>query len=130
MIRRPPRTTSTDTLFPSTTLFRSRGLRLQRVSTVEAKHGVERRAPERAVVELDFAHRNLAAAGRDCVDRCGRRIGDHIADAPVFVSGAAVRADQEPTVWPGNRAQLNPPGPGDGMGIRACRERVWLHGKN
>src|SRR3546814_16685147 len=106
MIRRPPRTTSTDTLFPSTTLFRSRGLRLQRVPAVEAKHGVERRAPERAVVELDLAHRNLAAAGRDGVDRCARRIGEHIAEAPVFASDEAVAADQEQ------------------IGRASCRERV------
>src|SRR3546814_15760775 len=86
MIRRPPRTTSTDTLFPSTTLFRSRGLRLQRAPAVEAKHGVERRAPDRAVAELDLAHRNLAAAGRDGVHRSARRNGEPIAEDPGFAS--------------------------------------------
>src|SRR3546814_18017702 len=107
MIRRPPRSTRTDPLFPYPTLFRSgierrvelgvavRGLRLQRVPAVEAKHGVERRAPERAVVELDLDHRNLAAAGRDGVERCARRIGEHIAEAPVVASDYAVAAAQD-----------------------------------
>src|SRR3546814_18059655 len=35
MIRRPPRSTRTDTLFPDTTLFRSAGLDLQTRGTIE-----------------------------------------------------------------------------------------------
>src|SRR3546814_11300449 len=38
MIRRPPRSTRTDTLFPGTTLFRSR-LAIQRAFTIEAADG-------------------------------------------------------------------------------------------
>src|SRR3546814_19880409 len=39
MIRRPPRSTRTDTLFPGTTLFRSR-LAIQRAFTIESADGV------------------------------------------------------------------------------------------
>src|SRR3546814_14937193 len=38
MIRRPPRSTRTDTLFPGTTLFRSR-LAIQRAFTIESADG-------------------------------------------------------------------------------------------
>src|SRR3546814_8363366 len=40
MIRRPPRSTRTDTLFPYTTLFRSRGVHLQE------RHGVHPGRPD------------------------------------------------------------------------------------
>src|SRR3546814_4351570 len=43
MIRRPPRSTRTDTLFPYTTLFRSLGKRLRRGSCIESA-GVRGRA--------------------------------------------------------------------------------------
>src|SRR3546814_19782354 len=51
MIRRPPRSTRTDTLFPYTTLFRSRtgdpdDRRLVRLSLTEAGHAMLGRAPE------------------------------------------------------------------------------------
>src|SRR3546814_2902082 len=36
MIRRPPRSTRTDTLFPYTTLFRSRGLRAARITWIKS----------------------------------------------------------------------------------------------
>src|SRR3546814_7691950 len=39
MIRRPPRSTLTDTLFPYTTLFRSDGHVIHRVGTAKERHG-------------------------------------------------------------------------------------------
>src|SRR3546814_6636179 len=42
MIRRPPRSTRTDTLFPYTTLFRSFGHRLDDVAAVAGAHGADR----------------------------------------------------------------------------------------
>src|SRR3546814_6231221 len=38
MIRRPPRSTRTDTLFPYTTLFRSHGSRYRLVATCQEQH--------------------------------------------------------------------------------------------
>src|SRR3546814_4995194 len=49
MIRRPPRSTRTDTLFPYTTLFRSEGNlpQLRRQADVEQEDAVDRLAPAR-----------------------------------------------------------------------------------
>src|SRR3546814_6842556 len=44
MIRRPPRTTRTDTLFPYTTLFRSLGVKFERDGGAVAKFAVDDRA--------------------------------------------------------------------------------------
>src|SRR3546814_18350338 len=46
MIRRPPRSTRTDTLFPYTTLFRS----LQDAGDHRVEKGIEHRQPEHAIV--------------------------------------------------------------------------------
>src|SRR3546814_8109825 len=53
MIRRPPRSTRTDTLFPYTTLFRSRG--------AEQQHGCH--ASTQAAHQVEWA-------GHGCVPRC------------------------------------------------------------
>src|SRR3546814_5701171 len=48
MIRRPPRSTRTDTLFPYTTLFRSRrGPALLKPETLATRHAVHVRTPPR-----------------------------------------------------------------------------------
>src|SRR3546814_13524111 len=54
MIRRPPRSTRTDTLFPYTTLFRSAGpFAGQVVDAAQEKVDVDRAAVERHVAGLD-----------------------------------------------------------------------------
>src|SRR3546814_9439195 len=69
MIRRPPRSTRTDTLFPDTTLFLSRRL------APALEHGAEwravvalawlrARAPVRQAAFLAYLNRALAGAGR------------------------------------------------------------------
>src|SRR3546814_17031002 len=53
MIRRPPRSTRTDTLFPYTTLFRSD----QQTHQQQAQHHAESGAPQRADIAADqIAH--------------------------------------------------------------------------
>src|SRR3546814_3140996 len=76
MIRRPPRSTRTDTLFPYTTLFRSRERDLERVpGVVRVLHhlaDVDGRPDERgvdAVVEL------LDDVGRAVVERADHGLG-------------------------------------------------------
>src|SRR3546814_19955100 len=78
MIRRPPRSTRTDTLFPYTTLFRSEGdrgagggrqqeaddlaaLRILRYTSAE-HHGARHQAAVAERLALDVLHRRLAAA--------------------------------------------------------------------
>src|SRR3546814_14715536 len=56
MIRRPPRSTRTDTLFPYTTLFRSVGEE-KNVKTLEQAHQIRARAPTASTQsELNIAH--------------------------------------------------------------------------
>src|SRR3546814_11851776 len=85
MIRRPPRSTRTDTLFPYTTLFRSRvvavggvGVRLQvlcRVGGVVVLLQLRRERPQAAEDGLpDVAEAAEEFARRGLV---GRRAGDH-----------------------------------------------------
>src|SRR3546814_16332782 len=97
MIRRPPRSTRTDTLFPYTTLFRSLAEPLARLSA--------------AVTGLDAAPENIAAAaahadqsGLDLAYRAGElaalagtrfdlvpclEVIEHVADVAAFVRGLA-----------------------------------------
>src|SRR3546814_18999676 len=110
MIRRPPRSTRTDTLFPYTTLFRSRpdaldmnpgdvdfatecqcGQQRELMGGVDAVH-VERRIglviDERLRLGQDLGHvpagpQNLCEAALECVD-------------PVHVTPAETRAAQDP----------------------------------
>src|SRR3546814_15846599 len=60
MIRRPPRSTRTDTLFPYTTLFRSRALGGQ-IGAVDRRRRVDRRRERAAEQYLAPARRELAA---------------------------------------------------------------------
>src|SRR3546814_3183965 len=63
MIRRPPRSTRTDTLFPYTTLFRSR----QRPHRADLPHRLNVIECRRRVARIDERqqHRILAGAGSD-----------------------------------------------------------------
>src|SRR3546814_11823249 len=76
MIRRPPRSTRTDTLFPYTTLFRSAGRPRQRRA--------RRTAPARAVVDRQRARRAVAQGlpagprGKPCAT--ARRSEEHTSE--------------------------------------------------
>src|SRR3546814_20095310 len=72
MIQRPPRSTRTDTLFPYTTLFRSRRLFPDRHGDAD-RPGGEERHPDRGVC------RSPAPAG---LERVGRRRGGGAAARP------------------------------------------------
>src|SRR3546814_19939148 len=92
MIRRPPRSTRTDTLFPYTTLFRSELLRLYRL-LIKAGGGAVLSEEEAAEVGLSdakiderrnyVAHRKLERnpkarseerrVGKECVSTCRSR---------------------------------------------------------
>src|SRR3546814_3900229 len=66
MIRRPTRSTRTDTLFPYTTLFRSTGVRVGHVDAVEVVHVVRRRtgvAADVGVVDARLGRRVATGAG-------------------------------------------------------------------
>src|SRR3546814_10870920 len=68
---------------------------------------------------------DVCSSDLDGVDRCARRIGEHIAQAPVFASDEAVAAYQELEVRRCIDAQLTPPGPGvDGVAIAVVDDIV------
>src|SRR3546814_2079799 len=73
MIRRPPRSTRTDTLFPYTTLFRSRQRRFAGVRRRRARRSPERPAGHTVRPQLDGwcnqYHHQVARAGFRGVDR-------------------------------------------------------------
>src|SRR3546814_3822687 len=56
MIRRPPRSTRTDTLFPYTTLFRSEDMRVILGEVAHPHDAVQRAARLEAVAGADFGH--------------------------------------------------------------------------
>src|SRR3546814_8907139 len=77
MIRRPPRSTRTDTLFPYTTLFRSQaeqGRRKAEATLVSERAAVERRAARIADLE-----ESLKAAGSQH-DEAARELSDRQAE--------------------------------------------------
>src|SRR3546814_15374934 len=119
MIRRPPRSTRTDTLFPYTTLFRSEGLqggdlvRRQRIAAPCARFNDEGQQPAAAVIEGDGAGSTGvpgadAETGRfDCRGDDGRE-------------WAAVMAM--------DRLATRPPRAPAGIGRASCGGRGWRDG--
>src|SRR3546814_6241377 len=69
MIRRPPRSTRTDTLFPYTTLFRSR-------SADRARH----RQYQPAGSDFGNEHREGSLSGTVCPDSRGQRSEEHTSE--------------------------------------------------
>src|SRR3546814_12076533 len=124
MIRRPPRATRTDTLFPYTTLFRSPG---DPVLEAKADGGSQRpvddcKATRRAAEQQRRAER---AVDRhfEAVDMLAAT--DHAISAPPpklkkdrKKLGAAKAIDRQNTIWIRRR---NPPAE---IGRASCRERV------
>src|SRR3546814_18752171 len=104
LIRRPPRSTRTDTLFPYTTLFRSCGVSLDITDAVLGMDGHYIGGAMQALFGLDHRVRSKAIlpasilAQRDYVGRCPHRI---VGGSELFLSVAvAVKQGGEfaPTV--------------------------------
>src|SRR3546814_21054506 len=105
MIRRPPRSTRTDTLFPYTTLFRSLGPAISAVIDEAAPFGIgDRPVGKRIGREQRVVRRRFAVKGKAIT---------FMADA----DDAAVERD------PVQRLR----NPVQQLGRAACRERVWQH---
>src|SRR3546814_5491228 len=110
MIRRPPRSKRTDTLFPYTTLFRSRGLedglQHQRVALIAPPHGaglVRGRYQPAAVVERAEQCREAGARiemrHAQPVDRAvpaDERAGEGVADQGVVLDRELVGLRHQP----------------------------------
>src|SRR3546814_13503901 len=105
MIRRPPRSTRTDTLFPYTTLFRSASLRDARGSQPRSSGNVRQKrgqgADRRCAVSADrsqcsdqdlaaFTRANLAAAYRSLLRRYNRSVPPTIIQQIAYSNEAMV----------------------------------------
>src|SRR3546814_16757950 len=92
MIRRPPRSTRTDTLFPYTTLFRASPVRRRRLAVANLFHSRDKRAMSLPYPALHASHGGTWLATPDGETRALGR-GEAIrvaADTPVLLLGAAV----------------------------------------
>src|SRR3546814_19215386 len=108
MIRRPPRSTRTDTLFPYTTLFRSEFLRFHRDAVALAIE-MAVLADERAVEEV---------AGIDLHSRLGRQHFEHASARGILEPRGELGFRRQPRV---ERALMVVE-----IGRASCRERECL----
>src|SRR3546814_3593446 len=92
MIRRPPRSTRTDTLFPYTTLFRSEG-----AEAVHRRPRADRAAPPHAVLARQRHHAPIQLIGVELI-----RIGIvvHGRQASTTAGPAAKGSAATATAWP------------------------------
>src|SRR3546814_12322791 len=102
MIRRPPRSTRNDTLFPYTTLFRSHQVRLH---GADSGIGTDRRAG----VGDTLARAQMADAGSDIEHHAGRLHAGH-ARWPQQVEGAGATVDVDEVHADGSLPQAHLPG--------------------
>src|SRR3546814_13295831 len=113
MIRRPPRSTRTDTLFPYTTLFRSIPPRLQR----------DDRLPGNAAGLRQRLLGHLAVFEAQAADLVDDRCAAHRRLPPSPTSTRrALNAGPSSTPPPSRRTRPGPPT--SELGRAACRERV------
>src|SRR3546814_20874961 len=116
MIRRPPKATSTDTLFPYTPRFRSRA---------EFQEWFVQASTRWTSGEHDEDYDETFAAFADrvdgAIDRAAARVGSN-ETALVFTSGGPVAwAANSPVAAPGEART-------HGIGRASCRERVCQYG--
>src|SRR3546814_20256359 len=75
MIRRPPRSTRTDTLFPYTTLFRSEQARARWTGAVAEQASPQDRLPVVRIAAAFPVFQPATAVGLVAVERAGERLG-------------------------------------------------------
>src|SRR3546814_10937603 len=127
MIRRPPRSTRTDTLFPDTTLFRCGD-----AAQVEhgAAQGLERGGLELAARELGIGRGDLHAVEAERL----RGVVAVEREVDAVAGGAAQRVGIDPSRGVTCTLRivdegLGPAGPPTAeIGRASCRERVWQYG--
>src|SRR3546814_15902544 len=112
MIRRPPRSTRTDTLFPYTTLFRSGA------AEVDAAAAVAGEAAEHPVAAAP-----VHAAG-DRRDHAVVVVAAAVALEVAAQVGPPVHAVGLRRAGPVHRDDVRAPAPGGQIGRASCRERV------
>src|SRR3546814_10954773 len=123
LIRRPPRSTRTDTLFPYTTLFRSCGVSLDITDAVLGMDGHYIGGAMQALFGLDHRARSKAIlpasilAQSDYVGRCAHRI---VGGLELFLA-IAVAVKEGGEIAPGDSTEERPVGK---EGVSPCRT-LW-----
>src|SRR3546814_14310796 len=97
MIRRPPRSTRTDTLFPYTTLFRSRPMRMARPSLALGERSAENKPMARLLTQLVAVYARF-------IDDCPAQIRRERNNAPAPPAATA-------TAYRNNNPPFRPPAP-------------------
>src|SRR3546814_16457660 len=99
MIRRPPRSTRTDTLFPDTTLFRSVVVTLTSASS--PLFSAESLGDDTLICATGATKYDRRELGPDVVERCTAVVCDDVAGSPVECGdliGAAADGDRKGSV--------------------------------
>src|SRR3546814_19944763 len=116
MIRRPPRSTRTDTLFPYTTLFRSH--RLDAARDRHRQVGVDAGHVTECAVDLHMADGG-AVGGRNALQRA-----DLVDHQPLDVAG---RPRDRPAAAPPQVVEAGMRAARHEIGRATCRERVYQY---
>src|SRR3546814_15293646 len=140
MIRRPPRSTRTDTLFPYTTLFRSRALEFDRAYFAAVLLALERALCQLILVEfalnpfagpvenIDDAPEQIPETGLDAgIDEAARQGLEDVGEGAPGKSVARERPGGGPAAQGRGAVSLHLLGElGDGAGLlRRGEERGW-----
>src|SRR3546814_15135995 len=130
MIRRPPRSTRTDTLFPSTTLFRSRRVADQGRQEGGGAEARVRGADRRDRFDIDLVVEQYAAAAVDLrVDEAGQQPAAFEVDLALGGRIAGIRDRSESAVDHGQIGSLDGAArQRDQHGRASCWERVCQYG--
>src|SRR3546814_18172395 len=106
MIRRPPRSTRTDTLFPYTTLFRSKYERFDAAASVEIEECKKNRWKHSAANAFDTDGRVLNIAeylasslGRKLSDHEIWKIGELLDPSGTEIRMSKLRTNQDRQIW-------------------------------
>src|SRR3546814_17323975 len=127
MIRRPPRSTRTDTLFPYTTLFRSDELALaQHGDAVGHRHDLVQLVRDEDDGEA-LRHHGLQG-GEERLDLLRRTHGGRLVEA--WAAGAALERLQDLVALGLAHLQVpdEPPGVDRALGRPSCRQQGWKSG--
>src|SRR3546814_14606732 len=117
MIRRPPRSTRTDTLFPYTTLFRSQGIDNRPVVTYSEPKSISRETTFERDLHVQHDKKVLSV---QFLQLCEQLEGDLLRKGYVGRTiGIKLRFDNFRTVT----RDLTLPGPTGKIGRASCRER-------
>src|SRR3546814_12480031 len=132
MIRRPPRSTRTDTLFPYTTLFRSHPVGQEvdavlRHALVDAASRVARKIPARETLGHARTHPLVELQASRRGDRFGKELGEDLPCPFVCTDQGSCLDHKAPRRAVVEHARLCVEAAIRETGRASCRARVWQY---